>query len=74
MHGVLGEPGIERLPGIGERALAEMRLETCGDISGLHSVGQHHAYLGCCVASRIEREECDGCTAYKVLNVLAAPV
>ena len=39
MHGVLGESGIEWLPGIGERALAEMRLEACGDAGGLRSVG-----------------------------------
>jgi len=66
MDGFLRLLRIERLPGIGERALAEMRLEACGNVG--------HCDAHVLMRQRIQRELKANFTAYKVLNGICADV
>jgi hypothetical protein len=57
---------VQRLPGIGEGALAEMRLEARGNVgfrdTDRHRYGSSHAQIVCCIIGDID----DKFTAYKV--------
>src|SRR5215213_3509260 len=68
-HGLVRPFRIQRLPGIGERALPEVAFETFGNIG----VGSAHTKLACSNAPTISAMRV-AFIAYKVLNNISASV